>query len=295
MFVLAAMILPVLPGFLNGPVWQESGHGDAGSTRGGSQKTESSGMMARISGGTGGGDREDMYLVRICDLDAFLASTLPSVGGSANFNTQLWIFALDEINETVAYGLLANDDAPLPPPGTVLSHLLHSSDDGSGAAIGAPGLYLIAISGFNRDALATGGLPIFDQEFLTEISGPDGPGGSLPHVAWGVGPGETGTYMIALNGVVGANVDLPVDCNGNGVADNCDIYFGTSLDLNGNRIPDECECEGDINGDLSVDFNDLLLLLSAWGTCGGCPSDLDGDLIVGFADLLILLANWGPC
>ena len=35
-----------------------------------------------------------------------------------------------------------------------------------------------------------------------------------------------------------------VDCNGNGVADTCDILAGFSPDLNVNGIPDECECFG---------------------------------------------------
>ncbi|RMF81031.1 MAG: DUF4215 domain-containing protein [Planctomycetota bacterium] len=33
----------------------------------------------------------------------------------------------------------------------------------------------------------------------------------------------------------------PIDCNGNGIADNEDILNGASLDCNGNGIPDECE------------------------------------------------------
>jgi hypothetical protein len=32
------------------------------------------------------------------------------------------------------------------------------------------------------------------------------------------------------------------DCNGNSVADSCDIASGNSLDVNQNSIPDECEC-----------------------------------------------------
>jgi phospholipase/lecithinase/hemolysin len=51
---------------------------------------------------------------------------------------------------------------------------------------------------------------------------------------------------------------------------------------------------GDVNGDWLVGFDDLLLVLSAWGPCAGaCPEDLDGDGAVGFDDLLIVLANWG--
>jgi len=35
--------------------------------------------------------------------------------------------------------------------------------------------------------------------------------------------------------------DEPIDCNGNGIYDACDIADGTSLDVNMNGIPDECE------------------------------------------------------
>jgi uncharacterized membrane protein len=49
----------------------------------------------------------------------------------------------------------------------------------------------------------------------------------------------------------------------------------------------------DIDGDGVVGFQDLLLILAAWGPCGTpCPEDLDGDSIVGFPDLLILLSSW---
>ncbi len=50
---------------------------------------------------------------------------------------------------------------------------------------------------------------------------------------------------------------------------------------------------GDANGDGTVDFQDLVALLAAWGPCGPvCPEDLDGDGFVTFADILVVLANW---
>ena len=49
----------------------------------------------------------------------------------------------------------------------------------------------------------------------------------------------------------------------------------------------------DLNGDGVVDFADLLVLLSAWGTCDGCLADLNGDDLIDFTDLLILLSAWG--
>ena len=54
-------------------------------------------------------------------------------------------------------------------------------------------------------------------------------------------------------------------------------------------------CVGDVNGDDTVDFSDLVSLLSAWGPCIGCPQDLDGNDVVAFSDLVVLLSAWGPC
>ncbi len=54
-------------------------------------------------------------------------------------------------------------------------------------------------------------------------------------------------------------------------------------------------CEGDVNGDGVVDFNDLNIVLAEWDTTGpvgtGGDADFDGD--TDFDDLNIVLANWG--
>jgi hypothetical protein len=52
---------------------------------------------------------------------------------------------------------------------------------------------------------------------------------------------------------------------------------------------------GDVNGDGTVGFDDLLAAISNWGDCppeGECPADVDGDGTVGFEDLLTVLSNW---
>jgi choice-of-anchor B domain-containing protein len=50
----------------------------------------------------------------------------------------------------------------------------------------------------------------------------------------------------------------------------------------------------DLNGDGSVDVEDLLQLLAAWGTCDpACDEDLNDDGAVNVTDLLELLADWG--
>ena len=53
-------------------------------------------------------------------------------------------------------------------------------------------------------------------------------------------------------------------------------------------------CLADIDGNGDVGFNDLLLLLAAWGNTGG-PEDIDGSGAVDFSDLLAVISVWGPC
>ncbi|HRQ76135.1 MAG TPA: S8 family serine peptidase [Phycisphaerales bacterium] len=54
-------------------------------------------------------------------------------------------------------------------------------------------------------------------------------------------------------------------------------------------------CPADLNNSGSVDVQDLLLLLGAWGPCAGCPADLNNSGSVDVQDLLLLLGAWGPC
>ena len=53
-------------------------------------------------------------------------------------------------------------------------------------------------------------------------------------------------------------------------------------------------CSADIDSSGDVDFDDILLILHAWGDDSG-PPDLDGSGLVGFEDLLLALTTWGPC
>jgi len=64
------------------------------------------------------------------------------------------------------------------------------------------------------------------------------------------------------------------------------------VNLNGMGVPD---CPADVNCSGAVNVDDLLALLSNWGS-NGPGADIAGDLdIINVADLLGMLSNWGAC
>ena len=68
--------------------------------------------------------------------------------------------------------------------------------------------------------------------------------------------------------------------------------WNTVLDESGLCDTEECAVEGDLNGDLKVDGEDLAILLGAWNT-DDASADLDGDGLVAGGDLAILLGVFG--
>lgn len=187
-----------------GPIWPELS--DAGPLPGSAQVVAGSGPLKGIQGQltgsplAGPGDFQDMYLIQIVDPHNFCAKTVIQpvdccgkpfpINQQTTFNTQLWIFKAD------GTGILGNDDDPADPP---RSRVGSAADDGSGAAITTPGLYYIAISGGPNDDPQSANGAIFNQTLVTEVSGPDGPGGANPVLAW-AGGGPVGQYTILLCG-----------------------------------------------------------------------------------------------
>jgi hypothetical protein len=141
--------------------------------------------------------------------------------------------------------------------------------------------------------------------------------GSWPEAAKLLGPGQGAFELfgksVALEGgtaMVGALSNegqgslyvfegfSGLDCNGNGVLDDCEILSGQADDANGNGVPDECDAPGDLDGDGSVGVTDFLILIARWGPCPdpcppACLGDVDDDCNVGVNDFLFLLAVWG--
>lgn len=85
------------------------------------------------------------------------------------------------------------------------------------------------------------------------------------------------------------------DCNNNGIPDLCDIHTGASIDQNRNNVPDECECAGDVDGDGTVNIDDIIAVILSWGATGSNPADLDGNGTVGLQDLVLVLNYYGQC
>ena len=103
------------------------------------------------------------------------------------------------------------------------------------------------------------------------------------------------------------SVAQPIDCETIGVLYETANYASIRLGLFSlawqSNDADTLEGEGpcvacatDINGSGATDVDDLLQVLSAFGTsCSGCPEDIDDSGDVSVNDLLLLIAGWGPC
>ena len=90
--------------------------------------------------------------------------------------------------------------------------------------------------------------------------------------------------------------DLAIDCDGDGVVDVMQIFLDPPLDANQDGLLDACTpCPGDTNGNGVVDTDDILAVLSDWGTCQNCPGDVNGDGLAGVDDILVIIAAWGDC
>jgi len=154
--------------------WVETG--DAGELVGTAQTPLGVGALTTITGSVGGDT--DMYLISINSPATFSASTVGSTGGR---DSQLWLFT------TSGMGIACNDD----------SVGFESTLSGPLVTSIAPGNYLLAVNGFNSNALSAGGL-IFPDTF-PGVFGPTGPGGGSPLTGW-TGAGASFGYTITLTG-----------------------------------------------------------------------------------------------
>jgi hypothetical protein len=169
-----------------GPVWAEVG--DAGQLPATAQVTTGGGPLTAITGTIDTPNDVDMFAIRITSPSTFSATTVGQPG--THFDTQLFLF------DSNGRGVEANDD--------VSTTNLRSTLTSIGAL--PSGIYYLAISSFNADPVAPGGLRLFPEPEETIAPtfglpvGPTGPGGGLPVADWTTGGLSAGTYQIALTG-----------------------------------------------------------------------------------------------
>ena len=176
-------------------IWMEVG--DAGQLPATAQVPMVPGALTGISGTITNAGDADMYLINITNPAAFSATTVGQPG--TLFDTQLFLF------RTTGFGIEANDNVSLMP-----LNLRSTLPAGGPLAPTTPGLYLLAISAFDNDPVAPGGLQIFpDPPGGVGVVGPTGPGGGLAITGWTGTGNTTGTYQIALTGVGGGDGAIP--------------------------------------------------------------------------------------
>lgn len=157
--------------------------GDAGDSRSVYQTLFGSGSLTAITGTITATTDVDIFRITISNAATFSARTDTSPG-TLN-DTQLFLFTLG------GAGIAANDDIS-----GKLKSLLPAGDSRLTAL--SAGDYLLAISGYNRDAYdATNGL-IFPSSPFTDVFGPNAGVGVLDH--WSSNSGGTGTYNLTLTG-----------------------------------------------------------------------------------------------
>jgi len=238
--------------------WDETdnGGGDAGDLPATAQLVSAANSQAcqtpvqRIRGRMDADD-VDMFVICITDPAAFSASTI----GTTAWDTQLWLFKCNGL------GVVHNDDNPDATTG------LQSRIDNRTNCIQQPGVYLLAISRYNRDPVSIEGQPLWNPLGNGRaVRCPDGIRATSPVAGWaGATQAEPTRYYIQLTGA------FFVSENG------CCITAGGDVDLNG-----------------CIDDADLLAILFAFGNTGQfLPEDVTCDGVVDDADLLQVLFNFG--
>lgn len=196
LFKMALPLVAVLAGATptHAGFWLEHGNnrGDTGSLRGTAQTPTGTGSLNFIYGALGDTPNIDLYEIYIVDPTNFSATVTNGMNRDDNdqnhpvADSQLFLF------DASGHGILANDDISN-------SNHLSSLPAGSVANL-APGLYYLAISGYDTDPMDSGGQYIFNNNF----PGLQSPTGVGPLSQWdrnaAASSDSIGWYEITLTG-----------------------------------------------------------------------------------------------
>ena len=188
---------------------------------------------------------------------------------------------------TVVSGGLDLQDGVLRGGGTIDGTVTAGGTVSPGASIGtltidgtyqqAPtGTLVTEVAGGSADRLVVSGAASLGGELRVDFAG-----GELP---------PAGTSFVILEAAEVSGGFLFADCPDGYVVQYDDEAVAIVI-VEGTVSPADLNCDG------IVDFDDLLLLLGAFGPCPGdgvpCRGDVDGNGEVAFPDLLTLLSDWG--
>jgi hypothetical protein len=237
------------------PPWSEPG--DAGDLPTTAAAPQGTGSLVSIDGELGVND-VDMYVIEICDVESFQATTI----FWANFNTQLSLFDRD------GQGVVLNDEVFGMNNFSLLTDQFVQAQD----------VYLLAISNASRDPVNSANQKLWLDEPAVGERAPDGPGASSPVAGWSGAAPMTGNYRIELAGVCFPTVGPicnDIDINNDGSSfDPTDIEAFLSVFSEGPCVPDTALCdEIDFNNDESLfdpcDIDSFMLVFSE-GPCTSC-------------------------
>ena len=103
---------------------------------------------------------------------------------------------------------------------------------------------------------------------------------------------DNGTSLDCNGNGVPDECELDFDCNDNLIPDECDIAAGTSEDLNGNGIPDECPCPRTECDDGDICTQDVCFDIAGCSHMPNMYGDVDRNGTVNIFDLLCVLAGF---
>ena len=95
-------------------------------------------------------------------------------------------------------------------------------------------------------------------------------------------------------GILSWNASVPVISNTTLCGNETENITGPWIDQGGNALSETCSECPDMTGDGLVGTDEILVMLSSWGTDDPI-ADADGSGTVDANDILIVLSAWGPC